>query len=107
MKIKILCLLVAYLLCFNLSYADDVNKNDEQKNSQISEKSSPEYIEEHLSQLNVIKSGKRSAYTPQIRQAINCYKGKNYTSCLLILNQHLCLTRILWLANMQNKLWSQ
>lgn len=85
MKIKILCLLAAYLLCFNLSYADDVNKNDEQKNSQISEKYSPEYIEEHLSQLNVIKSGKRSAYTPQIRQAINCYKGKNYTSCLQIL----------------------
>lgn len=81
MKIKILCLLVAYLLCFNLSYADDVSKND----SQISEKYTPDYIEQHLSELDIIKSGKKSSYTGQIRQAINCYKSKNYTSCLQIL----------------------
>ena len=86
MKIKILCLLTAYLLCFNLSYADNVNANDEQKNSQISEKYSPDYIEQHLSELDIIKSGKKSSYTPQIRQAISCYKNKNYTSCLQILN---------------------
>ena len=82
MKIKIFCLLVAYLLCFNLSYADNNNSNVQ---VQADEKASPEYIEQHLSELNIIKSGKRSSYTPQIRQAINCYKVKNYTSCLQIL----------------------
>ena len=82
MKIKIFCLLVAYLLCFNLSYADNNNSNVQ---VQADEKASPEYIEQHLSELNIIKSGKRSSYTPQIRQVINCYKVKNYTSCLQIL----------------------
>lgn len=82
MKIKIFCLLVAYLLCFNLSYADNNNSSVQ---VQADEKASPEYIEQHLSELNIIKSGKRSSYTPQIRQAINCYKVKNYTSCLQIL----------------------
>lgn len=82
MKIKIFCLLVAYLLCFNLSYADN---NNSKVQVQADEKASPEYIEQHLSELNIIKSGKRSSYTPQIRQAINCYKVKNYTSCLQIL----------------------
>ena len=85
MKIKILCLLIAYLLCFNLSFADETSGNNEQKNIQISEKHTPEYIEQHLSELDIIKAGKKSSYTSQIRQAINCYKGKNYTSCMQIL----------------------
>ncbi len=89
MKIKVLCLLVVYLICFNMSYAATTTNNNNSQGNEggINEKLTPEYIEQNISSLDVIKSGKKSSYTPQIRQAIKCYKGKNYTTCLQLLKE--------------------
>lgn len=84
-KIKIFSLLIVCFMCVNLSYAEQ--KPNENREYQVNEKLTPDYIEQNLSNLNIIKSGKQSSYTPQIRQAIRCYKTKNYTSCLQILKE--------------------
>ena len=84
-KIKIFSLLIVFFMCVNLSYA--AQKSYGNIEFQMNEKLTPDYIENNLSSLDIIKSGKRSSYTPQIRQAIKCYKAKNYTSCLQILKE--------------------